>query len=651
MMLRKASDSFTGSRRRYNPLWKHVYSSFLNLVVEPDVGEESTLYVERRQELGVDPSDISNYIRHSRRMAFLLVAPTGLGKTTFLRHVLAGQLATEEWWLVWVNVLGEVDEADERPPIHQVKELIRRKLENLITNRPRDLVDWYDFSLSRLGLCDGKTGVLLAEWRKNGTLSTQDQVGLAEMFERANVRVLDYTRAQCAFIRGRFRRIPGVIIDNVDHLATNQIHEILKYADLLARGAESPGAPTDDHAGVVVGLRPVSLSSPHTAARRALRGELRPPIIADVLERRLKDFLDNFRGRVGRGTFVSDASGSQIELREVLGEGFEDKPADVVIREILVQLTRATTNDSTRYRMSVIDLVHKLANCNTRLSLLATANYVASGHLNWKDLLDALAGRQNIRDVLTPRRTLKAILLGVNAIYDTRNSWLCNLFNDVVRDRIGVIVRLRVLMAIEHGDAESGMPIREVVVGLESLFDYPGSRIERTCSNLRELGLIEERKPEYYTLTPGGLLYLRTMLVDFEYLQHVLIDACVPPNHLVPCTHDEEAAHTRFERVLQFGRWIWEIEVDELSRAFLRGQEALYLRFFGEDLVSASIGLALQQVMKIMPRTDRAEGTWPALREQLSGLLREATFKGVEQAARLRAKEARSRPIDAPASD
>jgi hypothetical protein len=134
----------------------------------------------------------------------------------------------------------------------------------------------------------------------------------------------------------------------------------------------------------------------------------------------------------------------------------------------------------------------------------------------------------------------------------------------------------------------TGLTAGAIAGVLERMFGYPDARVTRVRSDAQDRGLIHETTDERFSLTDAGETYLTTMISEFEYLQHVVMDAWVDGDHLMPAG-TEETAGMRYERVLRFASWVRAIEVEEYGHVVRAGVEQLYDSYFGVDTLSGAI--------------------------------------------------------------
>lgn len=634
--LRKPSQFYTGRTFLYNPLWKHIYRSLNLYLLETDGRKSQSMYVDQRVDPnGICVRDVSTYLKDCPGQLMIVRGPAGVGKTTFLHNALARDFDFQKSILVWVDVLSDTDRlAGNQTTLSQVKEIIQSRLGREAVSRSC-IAEWHKFLLSRVGAPDGLAGVFVSEISEFGAVCESSKGVFLEWIKSAQENRLQYTRSLIAFLRERFSQTTCIIIDNVDQLPAADILEIVEYADILSKGSKGFDAPADDLASVVMAVRPVSLGSVSRSTRFVRIGHLFAPNIAEVFMRRLEMFFKDFEGRASRGYVISDDDGHEVDSREIMEHEFDRGSAHETVRMLLLKVAEAALSDPTPYGSSLMALIQKLSNYNTRCCLLATGQYLASGHLDWRGLTDVLVGRKRLHDVLTPRKTLMALILGVSAIYDTKSSWLVNLFNDGHPDSFGVLMRLRVLKGFQSASGTSFSNQNAIAEKLGLCFNYPLDRVAQVCSDLLSVGLLEEKTSDSFEISVSGVAYLDRMLIDFQYLQHVLVDAYSPQEYLVPCTRHDESASIRFQRVVKFTNWVRDIEVDDLARAMSGGFEGVYTQLYGQELFCEVMAMTLKDAYEFLPKTDRDETAWMSLHHELTNLLEKANFGSVAEEAKM----------------
>lgn len=226
---------------------------------------------------------------------------------------------------------------------------------------------------------------------------------------------------------------------------------------------------------------------------------------------------------------------------------------------------------------------------------------MASGHLDWYALAQDLRRRTNR---LSWRKVFRAMLLGTRSIYTTKDSWPCNLFDDGRDDSVSVLIRPRLLKILKEAPPSEGLPLILIKDHMQRLFGYNSARVREVCMQLHSVGLLDDTENLRFKLSEAGHLYLQTIITEFEYLQHVLVDTPVDSRYLVPCLSREEAAHVRFERVLRFTEYLRELEMEDLRHARTAGELDLWKDDLGQETFCEILFYTLKSVINYLPREE-----------------------------------------------
>jgi len=628
--LKRARDYYLGQPEfTYNPLWRHIHKSFQRhmLAMEGDSAYETDLYVETRvSNDGVQAGDVDAYLRDDNARLYVIEAPAGLGKTTFLRYLRRSIMTDGRMVTLWIDVLRDVDETSTTSVIQQIKALLAGKLQAAVSSHSGTLL-WWKYFLSHAPSQTGSSDVLREELEETGTLARESRLQLARLFEEGRTDFMEMARLRFGFLRAIAEKIPCVIIDNIDQLRTADIKELVIYAKKLAEG---PGGPEGDglqRARVIVAMRPISAGLVTAATAFVTWGILQPPILAEVLQRRLDRFLTTLQGRVLRGRYlVSEESGKEVDVRKLLWLDDESIPVEAAIRDAIKKLAEIMLRPNSSFGVDgFATLLQLMTNYNTRVCLSAMAHYLATGHVDWKRLLEAVAGRRPSTGILSRHKIFMALILGVNSVYSSAESWVWNVFSDGERDSAGVLLRIRLLKLVSQGASGGGLAKKRIHETLGALFSYDKSRVLRTHKNFWHGGLVQEQTPLRFVLTDAGWSYLR-LVRNFEYLQHVVIDSCVGNDYLVPCESVQEDAFTRVRRLVEFAAWVRRLEVAELRGIIAGEMLPVYERYFGEDLVCSAIARTVSDSFVHLPRTENLSSAWRELEQRLDHLLASCMF-------------------------
>jgi hypothetical protein len=596
VLLKKATQYYTGQETTVSPLWRRIASTFQSQFLartEDDGTEwnEAKLYVrERRPDGGLDETDLHGYLTSVRRRLLVITAPGGLGKTTFLRHAMRKHAGGGEFAVVWVDLLRDLLPPDPDQVDAQVAALISAGLERAIGGPSVAAGSWLRYFLAHHSDPTGLAAILLAELQATGELRPTSLDSLQHVLRRAETSTSELIRLRLRYVRAELHRTPVVIIDNVDQLPARAIDALSRLAFALAEGPSAVMADQtgDASAKVVMAMRPLTNAAVQRAVGTVLQGELHPPDIALVLQRRLDWFLEEYDKKILPSSTLPLRRGNSVRIRDLTDAAGDDVP-ETIARDLLRQITRVMVSERTPYG-DIIGLVLKLNNYSTRVCLLAIAQYVASGHLDWPGLFQASQRGRSLTNYLTWPKVLRAMFMGVRTVYRSDAGWLYNLFNDGEPDRTSVVIRPRFLKLL--ATERSGLSARSAASVLGRLFGYPEERVDRVLRDTLERGLIHEVAHDRLCITEAGMTYLKSMVVEFEYLQHVVMDAWVDGDHLVRGGSDE-TAEVRYERVLLFAAWVRAIEVEDYRHVARATMDELYDRYFGEETLSGAICASL----------------------------------------------------------
>lgn len=641
MPLKRARDYYAGLSSCFNPLWQRVGPHFNRMLVSgPNgrTGENAELYVRERVAEGVTEEDIAHHVRADDERVFVVEGPAGVGKTTFLEHVVFPLArASPDLQVVWVDVMRLVDQPGSKELYPAVEAFITRELQAAIAEKLGEPSAWFRFLVEHWTDPLGEVDVLRQRLRGAGPLEGEVLADLQRLLRGA--RFLDVTRIRLRCLRRTLGLRPVIVLDNVDRLHHPFQLALLRLALALAAG--SGGG--EDHAAVLIALRPETLSEnvrPRDGTAVFHRGTLHAPKVGALLRARMSRFLETWSGPIAKGPQLAGERHRAVDLRELSAEPGE-LPDDVA-RRLLSRITDALLDAGTFE--SHAETLQTLAGYNTRLVLLAAGGYVASGHHDFERWRRHGFADAEIRGSLTRRRVFKALLLGTQAVFQGRQSWAYNVFADGNADVVGTVGTLRILKQVKRLGASAGLTPGAVAGNLEALFGYPPERVQRRVAELRVAGLLEERFPDHFGLTACGDAYLRIMPRDFEYLQHVLIDTWVNSRHLVECRERDEPAPQRFLRVLQFARWMRDVEVEECARVARARQEELYQRCYGEDTISGTLADALAKVLPDLPGSATWSGGASNAKAEVERLRSTSTFAAIRRDALAAAVDAGAGP-------
>lgn len=581
MTLKKASNSLTPHDRLpfYNPVFVAVgnpLQDFINARVDTNEWNADAMYVSERLFEGVDDHDVLAFARAYPREVMAIVAHAGVGKSTFVDHC-EPKLREAGFLVLKFNLLNKKQGKGRLVSVEQlIAQFKDQVIEKLAAELSCDNSEWWQFVLEKRPDRHGQSKILLEQMRSQAVDATFYK-DLRD-FIRA-ISFIDSAALHIQFLRERRGKRPLVILDNVDRLDVQLQKELLLFSSHIAGGSM---ADKDDRCPVIIALRPDTLEESEGAQQGATKlisvGQLAPPRLELVFMKRLNYVIDHWEGRLMRGVQKARFENlSEVEARDLVKSWGE---------AALLQ----------KHAAPLVNDLHAQVGFNTRMSLLAIANYLASGHLTARSAADVTR--------LTANMAYKALLLGNRAYYITGRSWAYNMFADETIDAKGALITCRLLKQfLTHRERS----VDSLVFTMRLLFGYEEARVRSRQRALEALGLLEIVENNRRRITEPGRMYMQTTLKDFEYLQHVLVDTWVDKRYLVECTNArDENGVTRLLRVVRFATWIRELELADYI-AIMRNQlEDQYAEHYGDDTLSENLAATLSRVAGKIPGVDRA---------------------------------------------
>jgi hypothetical protein len=621
MPLRNPSQGLA-TGRQFSPLWRRIQKPFSDSFLQKDGNKElaerlgiterqlaERLYVSARKENGLEEKDLHEHIAADDRNLFLVTAPAGLGKTTFLHHTLDPYEARTDVAFVWINVLEQVidvlqdapQDTSPSPPVVQVARLISSALEGMVARPGESTWPWRRFFLEH---CVDPVGIarrLRDELDETHALREDSQIRLDELIANSSAYLDELIRLRLHYLWSVGRR-PLIVIDNVDQLRARYIDDLARFAYQLASGTKDK----QNAARVVFATRMVHRRRMQVAVGTMKAGDLEQLKAADIaliVLRRLELFLGLLDPhKVVPSETLPLPKGGELRVEQWLRA--EETP-ERYFRSLLEVTTNVLIRTRTPYGPAA-EFVQKLNHNNMRVTLIVIGQYLASAHLPWAKIYIALAGLPVDADldaqleaaqrILRWPTVFHALFVGTRTNLANQSSWLFHLFNDGSNDRIGVLIRSRVLKAIAvHNTGTTCEVISKV---LERLFGYPQDRTARVWNDIHEFGLIYEPTLDGLVLSDAGNSYLNDMMVEFEYLQHTLMDAWTDAMHFRAIRPNEDA-DARADRVLAFADWIRELEIGEYQHVLQADEEELYESYYGTETIARHLCDSLLNTRRI----------------------------------------------------
>ena len=554
-------------RRIYGPVWEQIYDTlprYLNTTCRDDMYSDA-FYVRERVGQGVTEKDVVGFVYRDSTAPLLIVGPAGIGKTTFIHHALQDARLHSQLLTVWIDVFDEVYDPD--APTRMIGRLVDRTASKIVEGiaslglEGHSSEEWLRFFVRNCPDPIGESAILRRQLELMPELAAPQQnavfEGVRRLLDDFRSRPMDLLRLRLIYLREK-GYTPVLVLDNADRIPLASQKSLLHLAWSLA-AANNDDRPTPSHIVTILAMRPESIgaSSPSEGVGLFPVGRLREVKAHAVFERRLACFLSNLE--------PSDTKKFRRDVDRFLDPG--DSRALLSSNHALHELAKDLIKDAADLleRDDLDERIHLMSNYNLRVAMHGIAGFIASGHHPWKDLIRHSVGLTQDKPHISHRSAYRALLLGTRSVFSTRSCWACNLFNDLNPgglDECSSLVRARALIWFE---GREGASLDIACESLRSLFRYPDDRVKTTLQLLLVRGMIDEIKDGSYGLTDMGDRYLAEM-ENFEYLQHVTMDAPVSEKWIVRCSNaDGERAWIRADRVAKFASYVDEIEKRDLE--------------------------------------------------------------------------------------
>ncbi|MBO0879263.1 MAG: hypothetical protein J2P17_02550, partial [Mycobacterium sp.] len=455
------------------------------------------------------------------RRPIVLLGDVGVGKTTFIQrlvHVDAKEIF-EQSFILYIDLgstttLGKIDSFVVDESIRQLWNHYNVDIDEatFVERVYRDEIRRFD------------SGVY-------GRLKTID----ATAYEREKIEyTIGFTRdraehlkASLEHLRSSWHRQIVVFLDNIDQRSSEDQDVVFLISNELAQNWP---------ATVFVTLRPETF---HKSRRTgALSGyqprvfTISPPRTDVVLTRRVDFALKQIRetGRLGSYPVnVTVDSDSLIDYLEMLAHNFID-------------------NDNIKR------LIDNLAGGNMRLALQFVTDFIGSGHVATRKILDIY--RETGRYDIPVHEFLRALLYGDNEYYDSEASSIANLLRIVTpdgREHFLLPLLLVQLQLLGEANAEEGYVSAPELYSFAQGLGFEPIQINAAIDYAEEKRLLDSapRYSEggekiYFRITTVGAYTVRVLLGYFSYLDAMTVDTPIVDENY---RHEIGIAHTLGERL------------------------------------------------------------------------------------------------------
>ena len=223
--------------------------------------------------------------------------------------------------------------------------------------------------------------------------------------------------------------------------------------------------------------------------------------------------------------------------------------------------------DSLEGNYELIEFVENIAAGNVRMALDLVRDFIGSGHVDTQKILDIIAdsGRYEI----PLHEFLRAIIYGDNEYYDPTSSPVANLFDISSLDPKEHFI-LPLLLGVLH--TSGGAEHREGFVETSSLYDalqgmaftpdQVDTAVSRACqnnlaeTNARQLPEPGQQRPTGIRITSKGEYHLQKIGSQFQYIDAVVVDTPILEKEFRESIRDAKNLDERMNRADRFVKYL-----------------------------------------------------------------------------------------------
>lgn len=572
----------SGALSQYALVSRSILQSRYSQEFEESLGGPSLAAASRKSG---EPAITSEVLAQSAtKRPVLLIGDVGVGKTMFVRHLIA------------VDAADLLDKAIVLYLDFGTKPTFTSDLAGYLEGEiNRQLLEDYDIDLFHNRFVQGVYHFDLSRFEHGiyGVLRDTD-------YATYQVEKLKFLQTKLDSPQEHLRR-------SLDHLSKARQQQIVIFLDNVDQRPEDfqqeaflIGQSMAElwPALVFVALRP------ETYHRSRLQGTLSayhvkaftisPPRIDRVIQKRLLYAIQLLEGGL-------------------IGHGLDNIEIDANLQDLAHFLR--ILEFSFRVNTDLVEFVDNVCGGNVRIALDIISIFLGSGHPDTPKMLEIY--RETGKYLLPLHEVLRAVIYGDYRDYDPRLSEIINLFDIGSLDGTEHFLSSIILAFVEIGVRESD---HSSYVSAESVYRYAqgiGFRPEQVEQTLRRLlrhKLIETEKREaatnidvskdaVYRITTVGSYYYRRLIGKFTYCDAMVVDTPIVERGVRETTKDETTILGRLARAEAFRQYLdsqWtKIRAD--VDCFDWNQQSSLLR---EEIA------AIQHRVNVV-RTERSQGTLP----------------------------------------
>jgi hypothetical protein len=397
-----------------------------------------------------------------------------------------------------------------------------------------------------------------------------------------------YLSVKCSNDRGRFL----LVLDNIDPLPPTLQYELLRCASRLQESAQCK---------VLVAMRPMTYSRNLQVANRT----------AEFIEHLGPDALDLIQTRVESLVFKANLSQIRVKMKDENGDDLEVGEPEIKywINQVLMSAKQTGVSHSGEH--GAREFIEGVCNNSLRSALVLAPQLFTSAVVPF-----VLAGTPPHRSDQSPRirshELVRALMTGRRSCFRAVHAPIVDSVFDLGKDAsyVSLLCKVRLLKKLDVSGTGVlaleqlrehllifGIPDQAILEGVNSII----AQTKRLAwsDSVVEYKSFAEAPASKIKIADAGRFYVRTAIINLEYVQEAHVDAPLPPSAVLRGYQNTKFAD-RVTSLHLFIRHLHDVDRREVLRglAMHRGQE--YLDIYGAELVSACMAKALaRQVLSV----------------------------------------------------
>lgn len=488
------------------------------------------------------------------RRPILLIGDVGVGKTTFIKHL----VGVEAKDLFSEAVSLYIDLGSQGALASILSKFVIDEID-------RQLHEEYDVDTVSDNIVRGVYHSEIARFRRGIHRSLKEDdpktfkaKEIAYLEELVNAKDQHLAKVVEHLQEARRQQVI-VFLDNVDQREHQTQQDAFLIAEELAAGWP---------ATIFLALRPEtfyrSLKSGTLSGYHPKAFTISPPRIDRVIKMRLDFGLKLARGEVAVEGLHSSVA---VQFRRLAS----------IIKVFQMSLV---------HQEELIEAIDNISSGNIRRGLDLVRDFFGSGHVDTAKISEIYESTG--RYYVPLHEFMRAVALGDHAYYSPDRSPIANLFDTGSPDpkeHFLLAIMLQAASSLSRADKHGFVERQEVASYCQDLGFLP-VQIDYSMSRGLDKGLIERGREDLEVidatairLTPNGAFHLKKLIGRFFYLDLIIVDTPILEQRFRDAIHDATSIHDRLRRSLQFVDYLdfaWEsAEVSDEALAWERISETL----------------------------------------------------------------------------